>query len=116
SPRAAVGDPVTQLLFVADGTAGLSIIDLSVPGGSRDDDGDGIDDRVLATVDLGGFAAQAIAAWHDASGRFVVAVAAGKGGLFLIDPPIPGTDPLPCTVERARGMVVTTIADDPTWP
>ncbi len=89
---AAVGDRLTQLLFVADGTAGLRIVDLATPGGARDDDHDGVDDRVLATVDLGGARAERVAVWRNPSGKLIAAVAAGKDGLFLVDPP--GTDSL----------------------
>jgi len=84
APRGVAADPQTQLLFVADGTAGLTIIDLSTPGGSRDDDGDGIDDRVLGTVDLGGAQAEAVAVWRDAEGAMVVGVATGGNGLYVV--------------------------------
>jgi len=89
----AAADPATQLLFVADGTAGLRIIDLATPGGSRDDDHDGVDDRVLGTVDLGGAQAQRVAVWRNRSGKLVVGVAAGRDGLFIIDPPAEAVNP-----------------------
>jgi hypothetical protein len=79
----AAADPTTQLLFVADGTAGLRIIDLATPGGRRDEDHDGLDDRVLGTVDLGGAQAQRVAVFHDPVGGLIAAVAAGEGGVFL---------------------------------
>jgi RHS repeat-associated protein len=50
--RGAVGDPSTQLLYVADGTTGLTVIDFAQPGGTRDANHDGIDDRVLGSVAL----------------------------------------------------------------
>ena len=50
--RDAYADPGTQLLLVADGTAGLTVVDFSKPGGSIDDDEDGIDDRVLTTMPI----------------------------------------------------------------
>jgi hypothetical protein len=83
-PTGVAYDPQTQLLFVADGTAGLTIIDLSVPGGSRDDDGDGIDDRVLGTVDLQGARAERVTVWRGANGVLIAAVATGAGGISLI--------------------------------
>jgi hypothetical protein len=84
TPRGMAEDPATQLLFVADGTAGLVIIDLSVPGGSRDDDGDGIDDRVLGRVDLGGARATAVVVYRDRAGGMVAAVATGAGGVHFV--------------------------------
>jgi hypothetical protein len=88
-PRGGAADPLTQLLFVADGTAGLTIIDLAIPGGSRDEDDDGIDDRVLGTVSLGGARAEKVAVWRGAAGAVVVAVAAGKDGLYFTSIPQP---------------------------
>jgi hypothetical protein len=82
--RGSVGDPSTQLLYVADGTAGLTVIDLAVAGGSVDDDGDGIDDRVLGAVDLDGSRAVRVARYVDMAGRQIVAVAAGTGGVYLV--------------------------------
>ncbi|MFI5396218.1 MAG: Ig-like domain-containing protein [Candidatus Binatia bacterium] len=82
--RGSVGDPSTQLLYVADGTAGLTVIDLAVAGGSVDDDGDGIDDRVLGTVDLDGNRTARVARYVDMAGRQIVAVAAGTGGVYLV--------------------------------
>jgi hypothetical protein len=84
SAMGAVADRETQLLFVADGTAGLRIIDLSTPGGSRDDDHDGIDDRVLGTVDLHGARAQKVAVWRSRGGAVVAAIATGTGGLYVV--------------------------------
>jgi hypothetical protein len=84
SPQGAVADPLSQLLFVADGTAELTIIDLAVPGGSRDEDGDGVDDRVLGTVELEGARAQRVALWQNVIGAPVVAVATGSGGISLV--------------------------------
>jgi hypothetical protein len=84
SPRGMAGDRFTQLLLVADGTAGLSIVDLAIPGGRRDHDGDGIDDRVLGTVDLGGARAEQVAVYRDSTGALMAVVAAGAGGLFNI--------------------------------
>ncbi|MFI5365397.1 MAG: hypothetical protein ACHQ4J_07210 [Candidatus Binatia bacterium] len=49
---------------MADGTAGLRLIDLATPGGSRDDDHDGLNDRVLGTLDLGGARAQRVAPYR----------------------------------------------------
>jgi hypothetical protein len=115
SPQGAVADPPSQLLFVADGTAGLTVLDLAVPGGSRDDDGDGIDDRVLGTVDLNGARATSVAFWRDAVGKLMVAVAAGADGIFIVDPPAPG-DGTRCSRLDARGMIVTTIQSDAGWP
>jgi pimeloyl-ACP methyl ester carboxylesterase len=69
---------------VADGTAGLTVIDLAVAGGSMDDDGDGIDDRVLGAVDLDGSRAVRVARYVDMTGRQIVAVAAGTGGVYLV--------------------------------
>ncbi len=58
-PLGAAGDPDSGLLYVADGTAGLSIIDLYSPGGTRDrinlgyaSTPDNIDDRVLGSVSV----------------------------------------------------------------
>lgn len=82
--RGSVGDPSTQLLYVADGTAGLTVIDLAVAGGSVDDDNDGIDDRVLGAVDLDGSRAVRVARYVDMAGRQIVAVAAGTGGVYLV--------------------------------
>jgi hypothetical protein len=91
SPRGAAFDAQTQLLFVADGTAGLTIIDLAAPGGSRDDDGDGIDDRVLGTVDLGGAKAERVAVWRDLFSRSVAAVATDADGIRLVQVSAPAT-------------------------
>jgi RHS repeat-associated protein len=63
NPRGTVGAADRRLLYVADGDAGLAIVDFASPGGSIDEDGpdsdgdglgsgDGIDDRVLGTVPL----------------------------------------------------------------
>ncbi|MBI4515161.1 MAG: hypothetical protein HY699_05010, partial [Deltaproteobacteria bacterium] len=85
SPGAVAYDPSTQLLFVADGTNGLAIIDLSVPGGSSDgDDTDSVDDRVLGTVNLGGAQARAVAVFRDTTGGLVTAVATGAGGMHFM--------------------------------
>jgi hypothetical protein len=84
SPRGMAYDPATQLLFVANGTAGLTIVDLSVAGGSRDDDGDKVDDRVLGTVDLQGAQAEKVAVWRDGGGGLVAAVTAGREGVHLV--------------------------------
>ncbi|MBI1817096.1 MAG: Ig-like domain-containing protein [Deltaproteobacteria bacterium] len=84
TPRGIAEDPATQLLFVADGTTGLAIIDLSVPGGSRDDDNDGIDDRVLGRVNLGGARATAVVVYRDRAGGMVAAVATGAGGVHFV--------------------------------
>ncbi len=83
-PSAAVADPLTQLLFVADGNAGLTIIDLATPSGLRDDDGDGYDDRILATVDLGGARAQNVAVWRDAAGTLIAGVSGGGAGVRAV--------------------------------
>jgi hypothetical protein len=89
-PVSVQGDKDTNLLFVADGTSGLTIIDLASLGASRDDDGDGVDDRVLGTTDLdGGARAQKVAVWRDIFGKLMVAVAAGRDGIFIVDPPAP---------------------------
>ncbi len=90
-PSAAVGDPLTQMLFVADGTAGLTIIDLATPTEPRDDDQDGYDDRILGTFDLDGVRAQHVALFRDRIGRLVATVSAGSQGVYLVDvePPRP---------------------------
>ncbi|MBI4517827.1 MAG: hypothetical protein HY699_18630 [Deltaproteobacteria bacterium] len=83
SPGAVAYDPSTQLLFVADGTNGLTIIDLSVPGGSSVTASDGVDDRVLGTVNLGGARARSVAVWRDGVG-LVAGVATGKAGVYIV--------------------------------
>jgi hypothetical protein len=106
-PVSVQGDKDANLLFVADGTAGLTIIDLASLGASRDDDGDGIDDRVLATVDLGAVRAQRVAAWKDAFGKIIIAVAAGEAGVFIVDPsesPTPTTWSLALTQPDDTGL------------
>lgn len=100
------GDPGRQLLYTGDGTAGLSIVDLSVPAGSIDETDplyepgpDEIDDRVLGSVvlperwspDLDPFAAvrerasaRRLAVYTDPAERPHAAVAADAAGLYLI--------------------------------
>jgi hypothetical protein len=92
APRGMVADQQTQLLFVADGTAGLTIIDLATPGGSRDDDRDGTDDRVLGTVDLHGARAEKVAVWRDRTGALIAGIASGSGGLYTVRVEPGGTD------------------------
>jgi hypothetical protein len=89
-PRGAVADPQTQLLYVADGTAGLTIIDLARPGGTIDEDADGVDDRVLGTIALGGARADRTALWRSPDGVPITGVAAGEDGVYLIQ-----TQPVP---------------------
>ena len=95
SPQAAIADPDTRQLLVADGTAGLTIMDFRSPGGQIDRNGDGVDDRVIATIPLtvesekrvaAGWAASArrVAFYRDSAGRRIAAVAAGEAGLFLV--------------------------------
>jgi hypothetical protein len=91
-PVSVQGDKDTNLLFVADGTAGLTIIDLASLGASRDDDRDGVDDRVLGTTDLdGGARAQKVAVFRDPVGGLVAAVAAGNAGVHLARVLLPQT-------------------------
>jgi hypothetical protein len=65
-----------------------SIVDLANPGGSKDEDHDQVDDRLLGSVALeaGGQAAGArrVAFYQDDNARPIVAVAAGKAGVFLV--------------------------------
>ncbi len=118
APRDGAGDRARQLLFVADGTAGLSVLDLQRPDGSIDDTderytfiSDGIDDRVLATVELpnpwlpgdGTLPSGVVATpsnavrvdtYRDPDGRTYSAVAAQTAGVFLI------AEPLPIEIEK----------------
>src|SRR5262249_896842 len=87
SPRGIAVDPPTQLALVADGTAGLGIVDLSVPGGTRDDDHDSVDDRVLATVGLGGGRAPSVTVFRSKLGALIPAVASGASGLHFLQVP-----------------------------
>ncbi len=81
-PTGAVGDPYTQRLYVADGTAGLSIVDLHRPGASFPRDNSPVDKRVQATIPLvmedGGDALRArqITRYQDANGRGMEVVVA----------------------------------------
>ncbi len=86
APRGMAADRQTGLLFAADSTAGLTIIDLRPAGGADIDRSpqDGIDDRVLGTVDLGGSLAQQVAYFHDIFGTPVAAVSAGEAGVFFV--------------------------------
>lgn len=96
SPQGVLGDSGTQELLVADGLAGLSIVDLRTPGGVRDEvDPIGIDDRGLVTVPLRkgagsgsadrGFAnAARLDRLVDAKGRRLAMVAARRDGLFVV--------------------------------
>ncbi len=84
SPSTGTGDTATQLLLVADGTAGLSIVDLSVPGGQRDEDGDGVDDRVIGTVELSGARASQVTLYRNRLDGLIAVVASGSGGVDII--------------------------------
>ncbi len=110
SPRGGAGDTARQTLYVADGTAGLSIVDLLQPGGAIDQvnqagepGADGIDDRILGAVALpdpwapdAPESTTAARAWqveqyNDAEERPYQAVAAGESGLYLVSQPLPLT-------------------------
>jgi hypothetical protein len=90
APLGAVLDPVRRLLYVADCTRGLTIVDLQDPRGTLDHDPPaGVDDRVLFSLPLqaGGHhaCAQEVAFDINAEGRTIAYVAAGADGLFLVD-------------------------------
>ncbi len=106
NPRGAVGDPLSQLLLVADGTAGLTVIDLAVPGGSRDGNHDGIDDRVLATVDLNGAVARQVALFRDTFGALIGVVGTGTGGVYLVQLGTP-------TLTASTGTMSAAFMSDP---
>ena len=111
----AVGDPLSQLLFVADGTAGLRIIDLAAPLGRRDDDHDGVDDRVLGTVQLGGAQAKAVAVWRDPANGVVVGIATANGGIDVVR--VTPTDPVAvASINRSSGICATLTAIDAQYP
>jgi hypothetical protein len=79
----AAGDRDAQILYAAEGTAGLGLIDLANPSGSVDDDNDGVDDRVLGGTTLSGPAMEVVH-YRDQCQRPVAAVAAGQGGVDLV--------------------------------
>lgn len=88
--RTAMGgcaDPNDQLLYLATGTGGLTIVDLAEPAGSRLDPSAGVDERVLANIRLSQESsphAKRCAFYYDAEGRPMVAVAAPDAGVFLV--------------------------------
>jgi RHS repeat-associated protein len=117
NPRGTAGDRVRQMLHLADGNAGLSIVDFLSPGGSIDETNDlleeaqdGIDDRVLGTLPLpypwapgmDPFAADdfakavQVARWDDAEERPYEAVATAERGVYVV------SEPLPLDVEKPR--------------
>lgn len=84
--RGAVADSIRRLIYVASGTAGVSVVDAQDLSGSLDDDAPfGVDDRVLYSLPLGGTHARRISYDVDEGGRTVGYVAAGEGGLYLVD-------------------------------
>ncbi len=76
-------DRETGLLFVADGSAGLTIVDLETPGGRLERDG--IDERVLGSSSLYGAQAKSVAVWDSLFQVKTAALGTGDGGLFLVD-------------------------------
>ena len=90
-PFRAFADPERRLIYLANGTIGLTVIDFQDPSGSLDDSPrDGTDDRVLANVPLqtaGGRLAMArdVAMDINASGHVIAYVAAREDGWFAVD-------------------------------
>jgi len=96
SPRRMFADPERRLLYLANGTTGLTVVDFQDPSGSLDDSpADGIDDRILANIPLQS-ADGGVAVAHDVamdinvmdpelSGNVIVYVAARDAGWFQID-------------------------------
>lgn len=86
-PAGAVADPIRRLLYVANGTLGVTVVDVRDPSGELDDDEPfGIDDRVLYTVRLpNGAKARRIDYDVSDTGRTIGYVATGDGGLSLVD-------------------------------
>ncbi len=95
-PRRLLADRERRLLYVANGTVGLTIVDMQDPGGALDESPrDGVDDRVLASVALpaeGGRAAVAQdvaidvnAVDPELSGHVLAYVAAQRDGWYTVD-------------------------------
>ncbi len=92
NPMDIAGDSIRQELFVADGTAGLAIVDLRVAGGAMILQGDRSDRRVLGTLDLQasaslsapGAIARSVANLRSENGWRLAVVAAGESGVFVV--------------------------------
>jgi hypothetical protein len=91
TPIAAAIDPVRRLLYLANCTIGLTIVDLQDTRGTLDRNApSGVDDRVLGSIPLltadGRHACAADVAFDvSADGRTVAYVAAREDGLYLVD-------------------------------
>ncbi len=83
-PSSVFPQPALGLVVVADGAAGVSMVDLQTPGSSRDSDGDGVDDRVIAQTEISGEVVRSVLAYN-AGQSSVVAVAAGADRVYLLD-------------------------------
>jgi DNA-binding beta-propeller fold protein YncE len=90
-PFRAFADPERRLLYLANGTMGLTVIDFQDPSGSIDDSPqDGVDDRVLANIPLPADAnrtavARDVAMDINNRGRVNAYVAARADGWYKVD-------------------------------